>query len=179
MNSELKARLERLGPVRDAVPSRSFSDERSPVLLRRTGPFAQRITVAQRLREAGLSLRAAHAVITRLASHDSAICEIPVDVSLSDLARDLAPLDVELRRPRTIADPARLLVETRERHGLSQRDFADALGLDVRTLQNWEQGRNRPDAAALSLVTLFDRDPHLVEDVTFEPAPASLPTAAE
>ena len=67
----------------------------------------------------------------------------------------------------------------RDRHRLSQSDPAAALGLDVRTLRNREQGRNRPDAAVLSLVALFDRDPRLVEDVIFEPAPVSLSAAAE
>lgn len=123
-------------------------------------------------------MRAAHAAITWLASHDSAICEIPIDVRLSDLARDLAALDVEVRRPREIAQPARLIVETSERRGLSQRNFADALGLDVRTLQNWEQGRNRPDAAVLTLVALFDRDPARVLEAVFGDAPESMAAAA-
>jgi DNA-binding transcriptional regulator YiaG len=171
MNSELTARLERLGPIREAVPARSFSDELLPVLLRRTGAFHDRIAVARRLRDCGLSLRAAHAAITRLASDDWAVCEIPVDDGVDALAHDLAPLDVRVHRRRAVSEPDRYIAAVRERHGLSQRAFAAALGLDVRTLQNWEQGRNRPDAAVLSLITLFDRDPALVEAVVFEPVP--------
>ena len=169
MNSELKARFARLGPVRDAAPVRSFSDELVPVLLRRTGAFRDRIAVARRLRESGLSLRSAHAAITRLASDDWAICDIPADGGIDELARDLRPLDVQVRRLRTVADPAAYIAEVRDRHGLSQREFANALGLDTRTLQNWEQGRNRPDAAVLSLVRLFDRNPDLVREAVFEP----------
>jgi DNA-binding XRE family transcriptional regulator len=171
MNSALRERFARLGPVRAASPERSFSEETVPVLLRRTGAFRERITVARRLRASGVSLRAAHAAITRLASDDWAVCEIPVDGGIDALARDLAPLDVEVRQPHIVADPAAYVAGVRERHGLSQREFAAALGLDVRTLQNWEQGRNRPDAAVLSLITLFDRDPALVEAVVFEPVP--------
>jgi putative transcriptional regulator len=76
-----------------------------------------------------------------------------------------------LRRRREIADPAAHLVAVRTRHRLSQRQFADRLGFDVRTLQNWEQGRNRPDSAVLALVTLFDRDPAAVEFPLFAPVP--------
>ena len=57
----------------------------------------------------------------------------------------------------------------RGRHGLSQREFADRLGLDIDTLQNWEQGRNKPDPAALSLVRIFDQSPDLVLDAVYQP----------
>ena len=70
-------------------------------------------------------------------------------VEFDALAHELAALDVRMHRPRTIPDPAAFIAEVRARHNLSQREFAGALGLDVRTLQNWEQGRNRPDAAVL------------------------------
>ncbi len=50
----------------------------------------------------------------------------------------------------------------RTRHGLSQREFAELLGIDIDTLQNWEQGRNRPDPAALNLVMAFDKSPELI-----------------
>ncbi len=135
--------------------------------------------MAHRLRASGLSLRAAHVAITRLASDDWAICDVPVDGGVAELARDLKPLDVEVWRPRAIADPCAYIVQVRDRHGLSQREFAATLGLDVRTLQNWEQGRNRPDSTVLTLIRLFDRDPRLVEDTIFEPVPAPVPMAAK
>ncbi|HEY3846001.1 MAG TPA: type II toxin-antitoxin system MqsA family antitoxin [Acetobacteraceae bacterium] len=65
-------------------------------------------------------------------------------------------------------DPG-LIAEVRARHGLSQREFAEVLGIDIDTLQNWEQGRNKPDAAALNLVMAFDRSPELIEQAAFEP----------
>lgn len=172
MNSELKARLERLGPARAAVHDRLFSEETVVVALhRRPGPFTSAVTVARRLFASGLSLRAAHAAINELAADARTLCEIPIDGGIDDLMRDLATLGVDLHRRRTIADPAAFIAGVRARHGLSQRAFAGVLGLDPRTLQNWEQGRNRPDAAAISLVALFDRDPTLVESITFEMAP--------
>jgi DNA-binding transcriptional regulator YiaG len=170
MNSELKAILERLGPIRDASQDHlSFSDVVEPAMLRRVGKFQWRIKVLHRLRASGLGLKAAHTAISELAEQDWTLCEIPVDGGIDELARDLVPLDVQLLRQRKTEQPATMIAEVRERHKLSQRDFAAALGLDVRTLQNWEQGRNRPDSAVLSLVRLFDRNPELVREAVFEP----------
>ena len=170
MNSELRATLGRLGPIRDASQDHfSYSDTVEPVILRRVGKFQWRIKVLHRLRASGLGLKAAHTAISELAERDWAVAEIPVDGGIDDLARDLLPLDVQLLRRHKVEDPDTFIADVRGRHGLSQRDFAAALGLDVRTLQNWEQGRNRPDAAVLTLVRLFDRNPELVREAVFEP----------
>jgi DNA-binding XRE family transcriptional regulator len=165
-NAELRAPLARLGPVRDADPSPSFSGEAVTLILRRDGKFEQRISVAKRLRAAGLTLQAAHAVITRLAEADLAICRIAEGADIPALARDLAPLDVRVYRRRSL--PPGVIGQVRARHGLSQREFAEMLGIDVNTLQNWEQGRNKPDAAALNLVMAFDKAPDLIEQMAFE-----------
>jgi DNA-binding transcriptional regulator YiaG len=133
-------------------------------------PFVTAITVARRLFAAGMQMRAAHSAINALAADNYAVVDIPVDGAIDELARDLPPLNVHLHRRRVITEPAAFIAEVRARHTLSQPAFAAALGVDVRTLQNWEQGRNRPDAAVLTLVRLFDRDPASVRDAVFEAA---------
>ncbi len=179
MNSELKAVLDRLGPIRVISHDRSFSDELAPVLLRRDpGPFITAVAVAKRLFAAGMSMRAAHAAINWLAAEGRAVCEIPVDGDIEGLSRDLPAMSVHLDRRRVFSDPAAYVSEVRIRRGLSQRAFAGALGLDVRTLQNWEQGRNTPDAAVLLLVAMFDRDPAAVMDTLFVPPPLDQTAAA-
>jgi putative transcriptional regulator len=47
----------------------------------------------------------------------------------------------------------------RERTGLSQAEFAALLGVSVRTLQGWEQGRTRPSGAARTLLAVALRTP--------------------
>src|SRR5579863_6276415 len=160
-NSELKARLARLGPVRDADPPPSFSGDLVSLVLRLVGPLDKPISVAKRLRAAGLSLREAHMVINRLAETRFAICRIAEGANIPALAADLVTMNVHTFRRRHL-DP-NLIAEVRARHKLSQREFAEVLGIDIDTLQNWEQGRNRPDAAALSLVMSFDKSPELIE----------------
>ena len=54
------------------------------------------------------------------------------------------------------------LVALRKRLKLSRRKFADRFGLDVRAVQEWEQGRRVPDRAARVLLTVIDRDPESV-----------------
>ncbi len=52
--------------------------------------------------------------------------------------------------------------KVRRKTGLSQSRFADRLKLNVATIRNWEQGRTRPDGAALTLLTVIDREPKMV-----------------
>ena len=53
----------------------------------------------------------------------------------------------------------------RERTGLSQSRFAELLGVSVRTLQDWEQGRRAPSGAARTLLLVADRNPRALLDV--------------
>jgi len=50
----------------------------------------------------------------------------------------------------------------RERLGLSQSRFAALMGVSVRTLQNWEQGRREPEGPAKALLRVVDRQPEAV-----------------
>jgi putative transcriptional regulator len=47
----------------------------------------------------------------------------------------------------------------REKIGLSQSAFAGLLGVSVRTLQEWEQGRRQPKGPAQALLRVADRHP--------------------
>ena len=53
----------------------------------------------------------------------------------------------------------------REKTGLSQSRFAELLGVSVRTLQEWEQGRRMPSGAARTLLLIAERNPRALVDV--------------
>lgn len=55
--------------------------------------------------------------------------------------------------------------EIRERFELSQTEFAALLGISVKTLQNWEQGRRTPRGAARVLLQVAAKHPDVVWDV--------------
>lgn len=52
----------------------------------------------------------------------------------------------------------------RGEYGLSQDQFAALLGISVRTLQNWEQGRRTPHGPAKVLLRVAARHPEAVLD---------------
>jgi putative transcriptional regulator len=53
----------------------------------------------------------------------------------------------------------------REKTGLSQSKFAALLGVSVRTLQDWEQGRRAPSGAARTLLMVANRNPRALLEV--------------
>jgi putative transcriptional regulator len=63
---------------------------------------------------------------------------------------------VEIKEPNVVA--------IRERYGLSQDQFASLLGISVRTLQNWEQGRRRPRGPARVLLRVAAKHPDAILD---------------
>ena len=55
-----------------------------------------------------------------------------------------------------------LAAEARQRMGVSQLDFAALLGVSIRTLQDWEQGRREPTGAARTLIRVADQHPRVL-----------------
>ena len=56
------------------------------------------------------------------------------------------------------------VVQARQSTGLSQSEFASALSISKRTLQEWEQGRRSPSGAAQALIRIARRHPEVVRE---------------
>ena len=75
-----------------------------------------------------------------------------------DLAAELLQSVREMKagQVRVISSP---VIEARNKTGLSQSQFAALMGVSVRTLQGWEQGRKQPSGAARTLLAIASTNP--------------------
>ena len=69
---------------------------------------------------------------------------------------DLPPLEVD----------AQLIRDTRERMHVSRAVFARRLRVSIRTLENWEQGRAKPNAQAAALILMVRKFPDTLEKLS-------------
>ena len=71
----------------------------------------------------------------------------------------------EMQPSRTFVYSPVNVKEIRERTNKNQEEFANMIGVKVGTLRNWEQGRRKPDGAALSLLKIVAANPIYVEHI--------------
>ncbi len=57
------------------------------------------------------------------------------------------------------------VAQARAASGLSQTQFARLMGVSVRTLQEWEQGRRKPSGAAQTLLAVAVRHPQVLREL--------------
>lgn len=74
--------------------------------------------------------------------------------------RTLRTHAMKIKPPPTIT--ARELAKIRENMNLSRGLFAGYLRTNVRTLENWEQGRAKPNAQAALLIRMLQRFPDTI-----------------
>ena len=55
-----------------------------------------------------------------------------------------------------------IVTNIRRKLHISQAEFAHIIGVSVDTLQNWEQGRRRPEGPALALLKVAETNPEAV-----------------
>lgn len=63
-------------------------------------------------------------------------------------------------RTRTLKSPASVQ-EVRAKLNLSQSEFAALMGVSVRTIQDWEQGRRKPRGPAVALLRIAEQEPEV------------------
>jgi putative transcriptional regulator len=82
-----------------------------------------------------------------------------------ELGRKLLQSVREARKFARVTEvPLSEVVEARHSTGMSQAEFATALGISIRTLQEWEQGRRAPPGAAQALIRIARKHPRIVRD---------------
>ena len=56
------------------------------------------------------------------------------------------------------------VVQARQSTGMTQAEFASALSISKRTLQEWEQGRRSPSGAAQALIRIAQKHPNILRE---------------
>ncbi len=88
--------------------------------------------------------------------------EIP-ELTDEQFARAM-PAKVRRRLMRGQFESGRDIAALRNFVGLSQVQFAQAVGISVHTLRNWEQDRRRPEGPALALLRIAARHPRIIRE---------------
>jgi putative transcriptional regulator len=88
--------------------------------------------------------------------------DIP-ELTEAQLARAI-PARVRKRLMQGEIDSGEDVAALRRFVGLSQSQFAQAMGISVHTLRNWEQGRRRPEGPAIGLLRIAARHPRLIRE---------------
>jgi putative transcriptional regulator len=57
------------------------------------------------------------------------------------------------------------VIAARQKSGLSQSQFAELMGVSMRTLQEWEQGRRNPSGAAKTLLRVAESHPEVLREL--------------
>ena len=92
---------------------------------------------------------------------DEALKEIIADV-IRDYEKSGRPLPPPAKR----APRLNSAVTARKRSGLSQSNFARAIGIGLGTLRNWEQGRVQPKGTADTLLRIIERHPDILRELS-------------
>ncbi len=172
MNSSLRERFARLGPVRgiDRVPSGSPA-----VFVLRLPPgrgLPRTIDGMFALARRGLTMLQAKRKIEALVEDGRVFVDLPIVEDPKALAADLAKAGIAAAsvEPSQAPDVRRL----RERLGLTREQFAARYGLEVETVRNWETGKREPDTTARSYLRAISNDPERVEQA-YAPTPTFIP----
>jgi len=88
--------------------------------------------------------------------------DIP-ELTADKLERSL-PAELHRRLMRGVIESGADVAALRRFVGMTQVQFAQAMGISVHTLRNWEQGRRRPDGPAVALIRIAARHPRILRE---------------
>jgi DNA-binding transcriptional regulator YiaG len=152
----LKEALGRRGKT--PADRRASSDSPATRFVLVANAISRPVELARFLVRCGVSLRKAHDILERISAGASVPVELRGD-SMKSIRSELSKLGVSAYAVRI---PDVDIKRLREVQKLSQSEFAALYGLELDTLQNWEQGRNIPDRSTKVLMKIIERFPRTV-----------------
>jgi DNA-binding transcriptional regulator YiaG len=168
--SSLNERFARLAPVRDVARGRSGSP--AEFVLRPARARIDTISASRVLASRGLSmLRAKRAIEAAIESGEVHV-RLPAVDAAGNVIRELEATGIGALKLAHAMDVAERLREMRSELQLTQEQFALRFGFDLDTLQNWEQGRRKPDRAISAYLRVIAVDPEAAARAQEENEPA-------
>jgi putative transcriptional regulator len=116
-------------------------------------------------------LRAKRTIETAIESGEVHVRLPAVDIA-ANVVRELELAGIRALRLADAMNVGETLRQMRARLGLTQEQFALRFGFDLDALQNWEQGRRKPDRAILAYIRVILRDPEGAARAQEEEEPA-------
>lgn len=158
--SSFRALVERREDVK--APYRPPSGSPLSVSLSLQGDFTSHSDFVRVLRENGISLKAAHGHLTRLAEHGRTELQMPAVTDIPHVIGQMQAMGLDVT---LLQAPGKVNVKAiRERLHLTQEAFALRFALEPSTVRNWEQGRNQPDGPTRILLSIIERHPSIVDE---------------
>lgn len=112
-----------------------------------------------------------HEAMKRMVEHIEAGGRVPwarkttfTPMDDGSFVRKIVLADGTVEREETIPPERCLVLAARAKTGLSQAQFAALLGISVRTLHDWEQGRRAPSGAAKTLIKVAAKNPEVLRE---------------
>lgn len=156
--SKLKERLAQLGQIRGI--DRVSSGSPAAFVLRPSAHSAEvkAVTATEVLARHGLTLLRAKRSIEHMLEEGQITIQVPVVADIATFSRVLAEAGVNATAISTRPLDVRAV---RERLGLSQEQFARRYNLELDAVQNWEQGRRKPDRTLQSYLRVISAYPDI------------------
>jgi putative transcriptional regulator len=152
----LKARFERLGPVAGVNRNPSGSSVGLELQLLSPQSFMRPVDAALLLATNGLSLLSAKRALESLLKSGLVRIELSSVPDADGLVAELQMLGIGAI---VLSEKSVDVRQLRTKLNLTQKQFALNFGIELDTLQNWEQGKRAPDKTAMSYLRVIDRAP--------------------
>lgn len=173
-NVELKEVFGRLGQIQDIDRNRSGSTE--SVVLRPEGEVdaINAIAATRTLAQCGLTLLKAKRAVEAVIAGDEIALVLPKVISRDRLVEDLTAAGMQSsflrkrlsKKSKSVA--GKWVRKVREGAGLTQEQFAVVYGVDLKTLQKYEQCASIPATSVLSYFQMIEADPQAVKRMRIE-----------
>jgi putative transcriptional regulator len=172
MDSALRARFERLGPVRELERVTSGSPAAIVFKILPTS-LPRTIDATRTLARRGISLLKAKRAVEASMVGETVCVALPCVEDVAVVLRELTDAGFEAAEAGAEATDVRAL---RARLGLTREAFALRYGLEIETVRNWEIGKREPDRTARSyLQAIANRPDQVAQAYGFADSPAAWP----